>query len=87
MLLRPLHALAQSPLIGVVGIELFGIGQRQESILSRMPELASAATATAEGSERVAWTWQPHAPYSGGRSIYERCARECADAASAISRS
>ncbi|XOV74586.1 MAG: hypothetical protein ACFHWZ_13870 [Phycisphaerales bacterium] len=60
---------------GKVGIELFGIGKRQKSILERMADLAAAASELTRNSSRVDWTWQPHAPYSVGTSIYRRCAR------------
>jgi cytosine/adenosine deaminase-related metal-dependent hydrolase len=77
--LEPLRVLVESPLSGMVGIELFGIGSRQQTILGRMGEIASAASELAGDSPRVNWTWQPHAPYSVGPSIYQRCARECGD--------
>lgn len=77
--LEPLRVLTASPLSAVVGIELFGIGKRQESILARMSDLADAASDLTNGSTRVNWTWQPHAPYSVGLAIYRRCARECGD--------
>lgn len=77
--LEPLRELVSSPMAGKVGIELFGIGKRQKSILARMGDLAAAASELTRNSNRVDWTWQPHAPYSVGPSIYRRCARECSD--------
>jgi len=73
------RALASTHLIGLSGIELFGVGKRQVQVLGMLDGLADEADIIAERSAGLGWTWQPHAPYSVGPRLYRECARRCSD--------
>lgn len=77
--LEALRALAGTRLSGLSAIELFGIGNRQDLVLGMLDRLASEAEGITAASGQVAWTWQPHAPYSVGPRLYERCAQWCTE--------
>lgn len=77
--LASLKALVGTRLSGLSGIELFGIGNRQDKVLDMLDRLAVEADDLTRASKGLGWTWQPHAPYSVGPRLYEKCARWCSE--------
>ena len=69
----PYRALAASPLAGVSFVEFFGIGNRLQASLERLPALASELRALPAGMMRPGLS--PHAPYSVDRTLYLAAAR------------
>ena len=64
-------ALAESALLGVSFLEVFGLGDRRHAALERM---RSAIVDRERGDLRIRVGVQPHAPYSAGADVYRAAA-------------
>lgn len=71
------RALSQTRLIGICGIEVFGLGNRQDRVIEMLGGLTEQAEMIRLQAKGMNWTWQPHAPYSVGLRVYHDCARRC----------
>ncbi|MEM1424321.1 MAG: amidohydrolase family protein [Planctomycetota bacterium] len=66
----PGEELVRSGMRGVSFVEFFGLGARQATAIGAMRDVVSRV----DGTERVRFGLQPHAPYSAGLGVYREAA-------------